>query len=134
MRRGEVATLRFYGKITETSAAHFNEEFDYAESCSPSLIRVLINSEGGSVLHGMSIYSTIRNSRIPTECINEGMAASMGSVLWAAGERSLMRDYAILMIHNPFLPSAEDERANDMVTAFTLQIRTIYRKRFGLTE
>ena len=134
MRRGEVATLRFYGKITETSAAHFNEEFDYAESCSPSLIRVLINSEGGSVLHGMSIYSTIRNSRIPTECINEGMAASMGSVLWAAGERSLMRDYAILMIHNPFLLSAEDERANDMVTAFTLQIRTIYRKRFGLTE
>ena len=56
---------------------------------------------------------------IRDRCINEGMAASMGSVLWAAGERSLMRDYAILMIHNPFLLSAEDERANDMVTAFT---------------
>ena len=104
VRTGAPATLRFYGKITEATAARFNEEFDYAESCSPSLIRVLINSEGGSVLHGMSVYSTIRNSRIPTECVNEGMAASMGSVLWAAGARSLMRDYAILMIHNPFLP------------------------------
>lgn len=134
VRNGEAATLRFYGKITESTAARFNEEFDYAESCSPSLIRILINSEGGSVLHGMSVYATIRNSRIPTECINEGMAASMGSVLWAAGTRSLMRDYAILMIHNPFLPSAGDDKASDMVSAFTRQIRTIYRKRFGLTE
>ena len=134
VRTGAPATLRFYGKITEATAARFNEEFDYAESCSPSLIRVLINSEGGSVLHGMSVYSTIRNSRIPTECVNEGMAASMGSVLWAAGARSLMRDYAILMIHNPFLPSSEDDTGSDMVAAFTRQLRTIYRKRFGLAE
>lgn len=134
VRSGQVATLRFYGKITEAAAARFNEEFDYAESCSPLLIRVLINSEGGSVLHGMSVYSTIRNSRIPTECINEGMAASMGSVLWAAGDRSLMRDYSILMIHNPFLPSSAEGEPSDMVLAFTKQIKTIYRKRFGLTE
>ena len=62
------------------------------------------------------------------------MAASMGSVLWAAGARSLMRDYAILMIHNPFLPSSEDDTGSDMVAAFTRQLRTIYRKRFGLAE
>lgn len=134
VQAGEPASLRFYGKITEASAARFNEEFDYAESCSPSLIRILINSEGGSVLHGMSVYATIRNSRIPTECVNEGMAASMGSVLWAAGARSLMRDYAILMIHNPFLPTAGNDTAADMVAAFTRQIRTVYRKRFGLQE
>ncbi len=133
IRQGEPATIRFYGKITEESAARFNGEFDWLESQRPSLIRVLINCEGGSVLHGMSSYATIQNSSVPTECINEGMAASMGSVLWAAGDRSLMRDYAILMIHNPFLPSDDDE-VNDMVLAFTKQIRTIYRKRFGLSE
>lgn len=134
LHEGEPATIRFYGKITEESATRFNQEFDYIESCRPSLIRVLINCEGGSVIHGMSCYATIQNSRVPTECINEGMAASMGSVLWAAGTRSLMRDYAILMIHNPFLPSGEDSQANDMVAAFTRQICTIYRKRFGLSE
>ena len=133
LRQGEPATIRFYGKITEESAARFNGEFDYVESIRPSLIRVLINCEGGSVLHGMSSYATIQNSSIPTECINEGMAASMGSVVWAAGGRSLMRDYAILMIHNPFLPS-DDGEANEMVLAFTKQIKTIYRKRFGLSE
>jgi len=130
---GEPATIRFYGKITEESATRFNSEFDRLESGRPSLIRVLINCEGGSVLHGMSSYATIQNSCVPTECVNEGMAASMGSVLWAAGTRSLMRDYAIMMIHNPFMPTGDGE-GGEMVLAFTKQIKTIYRKRFGLSE
>lgn len=133
-KTGEAATIRFFGKITEESALCFNNEFDYLKTyVRPSLIRVLINSEGGSVLHGMSIYSTIQNSTIPTECIIEGMAASMASIIWAAGNKSLMRDYSILMIHNPFLPSAEDEES-DLVEAFRKQITTIYRKRFGLKK
>jgi ATP-dependent protease ClpP protease subunit len=133
-KAGEVATIRLFGKITEESALCFNNEFDYLEtSVRPSLIRVLINSEGGSVLHGMSVYSTIRNSTIPAECIIEGMAASMASIIWAAGNKSLMRDYSILMIHNPFLPSGDNEES-DMVEAFRKQITTIYRKRFGLKK
>ncbi|MCD8253824.1 MAG: Clp protease ClpP [Phocaeicola dorei] len=129
----EVATIRFFGRITEESASRFNDEFDFLENVvRPSCIRVLINSEGGSVLFGMSSYSTIRNSKVDTECIIEGMAASMASILWAAGNRSLMRDYAILMIHNPMLPDDGDEKPSDMVLAFTKQIETIYKKRFGL--
>lgn len=129
----EVATIRFFGRITDESTSRFNEEFDFLENViRPSCIRVMINSEGGSVLYGMSTYSTIRNSKIDTECIIEGMAASMASIIWAAGNRSLMRDYAILMIHNPMLPESEDEQPSDMVLAFTKQIETIYRKRFGL--
>ena len=132
---GKPAQLRFFGTITAESTARFNEAFDYLENVvRPSLIRVLINCEGGSVLHGMSTYSTIQNSSLPTECVIEGMAASMGSVIWAAGKKSLMRDYAILMIHNPFLPTASGEEADDMVQAFTAQIETIYRKRFGLNR
>lgn len=132
---GEVATIRFFGKITEESTTQFNAEFDYLENVvCPKLIRVLVNSEGGSVLYGMSTYSTIQNSKVETECVIEGMAASMGSILWAAGDRSLMRDYAILMIHNPFQPGTEEsgQEPSDLVKAFTRQIETIYRKRFGL--
>lgn len=133
-REGEVAVIKFFGKVTEETTSQFNSEFEFLESCvRPSLIRILINSEGGSVLHGMTTYSTISNSRIPTECIIEGIAASMGSVIWAAGDKSLMRDYSILMIHNPFMPGAGEEQS-DMVKAFTAQIETIYRKRFGLTK
>lgn len=132
-RQGAVATIRFFGRITLESTARFNQEFDYLENTvRPSRIRVLINSEGGSVLYGMSTYATIQNSTVYTECIIEGMAASMASILWAAGRRSLMRDYGILMIHNPMLPGDEAEEPSDMVRAFTRQIETIYRKRFGL--
>lgn len=135
VKTGEIATIRFFGKITENSANQFTNEFDFLENCiRPKLIRVLINSEGGSVLHGMSVYSSIQNSTIETECIIEGMAASMASILWAAGTRSLMRDYSILMIHNPFLPDNEEAKASDLVQAFTKQIKTIYRKRFGLKK
>ena len=130
---GRPASIRFFGHIDEAAASAFNAAFDYLETMvRPSLIRVLINSEGGSVLHGMSVYSTIQNSSIPTECINEGMTASMASIIWAAGERSLMRDYGILMIHNPALPSASGAEGSDLVQAFTKQIETIYRKRFNL--
>lgn len=134
-KAGETATIRFFGKITENSANQFTNEFDFLENCiRPKLIRVLINSEGGSVLHGMSVYSSIQNSTIETECIIEGMAASMASILWSGGTKSLMRDYSILMIHNPFLPDNEETKASDLVQAFTKQIKTIYRKRFGLKK
>lgn len=135
-KAGEPASIRFFGKVTAESTAQFNDEFDFLETVvRPSLIRVLINSEGGSVLHGMATYAVIQNSTVDTECIIEGIAASMASVLWAAGKRSLMRDYSILMIHNPFIPSAEkEEEASELVKAFTRQLETIYRKRFGLTR
>lgn len=134
VRENEVATIRFFGRVTEETTTRFNDEFDFLENIiRPSCIRVLINSEGGSVLYGMSTYSTIANSNVDTECVIEGVAASMASIIWAAGKRSLMRDYAILMIHNPMLPGEDpDSGVSDMVLAFTRQIETIYRKRFGL--
>lgn len=110
---GEPAYMRFYGRIDEYSARNFNDEFlwlqDYVK---PSKIIISINSEGGSVLHGMGTYSIIQNSPIETETIIEGLAASMASILWAAGTRSLMRDYSILMIHNPFLVSDKCKTAD----------------------
>lgn len=157
---GEPAYMRFYGRIDEYSARNFNDEFlwlqDYVK---PSKIIISINSEGGSVLHGMGTYSIIQNSPIETETIIEGLAASMASIIWAAGTRSLMRDYSILMIHNPFLandkcnpkdkckpedkckPKCEDDDDyneeddnRQMIEAFRKQIETIYTKRFGLSQ
>ena len=92
-KTGEPSVIRFFGRITEETTSQFNDEFDFLENIiRPSCIRVLINSEGGSVLYGMSTYSTIANAKVDTECVIEGVAASMASVIWAAGKRSLMRD------------------------------------------
>ncbi len=131
------AIIRFFGSVDSCSTDCFNEEFlwlqDYVK---PSKIVVLINSDGGSVMYGMSAFSIIQSCPIEVDCIIEGIAASMGSVIWAAGDHLYMHDYSILMIHNPFVydNECEDENVKNMVSAFRKQIETIYVKRFGLSK
>lgn len=129
--------MRFYGHINEENTRLFNDEFLYIQDyVKPSKIIIGINSEGGSVLYGMGTFSIIQQCPIEVETVVEGIAASMASVLWSAGTRSYMRDYSILMIHNPFMRAKEELTANDkqIVSAFQKQIEMIYHKRFGLSK
>lgn len=132
------AVIRFSGPVTAESASCFNNEFLYLQDyVNPSRIVVMINSEGGSVLAGMSVFSVIQSCPIETCCVVEGLAASMGSVIWAAGSKLYMHDYSLLMIHNPFFSSkttTEDATVNNMMKAFKGQIETVYCKRFGLSK
>ncbi len=138
-KSAEPVTMRFYGRIDNNSTQSFNEEFLWVQDyIKPSKIIVNINSEGGSVLYGMSTFSIIQQCPIEVVTVIDGIAASMASVLWAAGSKSYMRDYSILMIHNPFMrKSSENEMSPDTeqtVEAFQKQIETIYHKRFGLAK
>lgn len=66
-------------------------------------IHLYVNSPGGSVTAGMAIYDTINflNCDVVTYCV--GMAASMGTVLLAAGTKG--KRYALpnsrVMLHQP---------------------------------
>lgn len=131
------AVIRFYGPVTSETTTRFNEEFLWLQNyVKPSKILVLINSEGGSVVSGMSTFSVIQSSSIETHCVIEGIAASMASVIWAAGTKLYMHDYSILMIHNPFVNTEDpqDETTQNMLKAFRGQLETIYQKRFGLKK
>lgn len=131
------AIIRFFGSVTEETTNRFNDEFLWLQDCvKPSKIVVLINSDGGSVVHGMSTFSIIQSCPIEVDCVIEGIAASMGSVIWAAGDNLFMHDYSILMIHNPFVwgEQVDDENIQAMIKAFRKQLETIYRKRFGLSK
>lgn len=131
------AVIRFYGPVTSETTARFNDEFLWLQNyVKPSKILVLINSEGGSVVSGMSTFSVIQSCPIETHCVIEGIAASMGSVIWAAGTKLYMHDYSILMIHNPFVNAidAQDETTQNMLKAFRGQLETIYQKRFGIKK
>lgn len=133
LAKGEPATIRFIDDIDSWSVSSFTEEFEYLENyIKPSEIKILINSAGGSVLHGMNAFSKIINSETPTEAVVEGLAASMASVLLAAADVIKMRDYGIIMIHNPFNPSTSSE--DSATIAFKNQLKTIYKSRWGFTE
>lgn len=134
---GKPAVIRFFGPVNQENAERFNSEFLWLqEAIKPSKIVVLINSEGGSVIWGMSVFSVIHACPIEVDCVIEGIAASMGSIIWTAGTNSYMHDYSILMIHNPFLKNRDDvsEAERDTVNAFKSQMTTIYKKRFGFSK
>lgn len=133
---GRPAIIRFFGPVTPENTARFNDEFLWLQNCAqPSKIIVLINSEGGSVVSGMSTFSLIHSCPIETHCVIEGIAASMGSVIWAAGSKLYMHDYSVLMIHNPFVEEGGDDvDTQNMLKAFQGQLETIYQKRFGLPK
>ena len=50
-------------------------------------ISLYINSPGGSITDGMAIVDTINYIKCPVSTICVGMAASMGAVLLASGEK-----------------------------------------------
>jgi ATP-dependent Clp protease protease subunit len=66
-------------------------------------IYLYINSPGGSVYSGLAIYDTMRHLRAPVSTFCVGMAASMGAVLVAAGEKGKRAALpnSRIMIHQP---------------------------------
>jgi ATP-dependent Clp protease protease subunit len=66
-------------------------------------ISMYINSPGGVVTSGLAIYDTMQfiRPKVSTTCI--GQAASMGSLLLAAGEKDLRfaLTHARIMVHQP---------------------------------
>lgn len=131
---GQPADICFYDDVDRWNCNQFLAEFDWLIENTPSKIRVHINSCGGSVVDGIGVFSKIIDCKIPTECIVDGIAASMGSVIWAAGDEVYMKDYALLMVHNPFIESNGTKTQNSVTDAFTKQLKTIYAKRFGFDE
>jgi ATP-dependent Clp protease, protease subunit len=76
------------GQVNDNSANLIVAQMLYLQFEDPKAdIHLYINSPGGSVTAGMSIYDTMQyvNCDVATYCI--GQAASMGSVLLAAGAK-----------------------------------------------
>lgn len=90
--------------VNQTSASLIVAQMLFLESESTSKpISFYINSPGGSVTAGMSIYNTMQFIKAPVHTIVLGQAASMGSLLAQAGEpgkRKILPN-ARHMIHQP---------------------------------
>lgn len=133
-KQGQPAHINFYDDVDYWSVNDFIHEFHYLEEhVEPSEIIIHVNSAGGSVVDGISVFAAIQNSKVKTKTINDGLAASMGSIIWSAANEVYMKDYSLLMIHNPFSPDSNDGQS-DAVEAFKKQLTIIYQKRFGLSD
>src|SRR5438046_1988001 len=119
------------GQVDDHSANLVVAQMLYLQSEDPKAdIHLYINSPGGSVTAGMSIYDTMRyiTCDVQTYCI--GLAASMGAVLLTAGtkgKRNIL-PHGEVMIHQPNAP------AGGQVTDIEIQVRHMLRTKRQLNE
>lgn len=93
-----------YSPIRTESASHVVASLLYLDMVDPTQpIHFYINSPGGSVPDGMAIYDTIQYIRAEVHTVAMGMAASMGSLLLAAGTKGkrFALPNARVMLHQP---------------------------------
>ena len=64
-------------------------------------IDVTINSPGGLIGEGVSIYNALKKHPANVHVSIEGYALSMGSIIAMAGDTVSMSDNSLMMIHNP---------------------------------
>lgn len=84
--------------VSETSADHFREELEKHKDVKQ--INLYINSLGGSVLEGVSIYNQLRRHPANVTAYIDGFACSIASVIAMAADKVVMPKNAVMMIHN----------------------------------
>jgi len=103
-------------------------------------INININSPGGSIMDGFSIFHAITNSKATVNTNIVGIAASMAGIFALAGDHVTIIDFGKIMIHDPLISSngqkienlsPEQENALDAMRSALL---TILKNRTSLSE
>jgi ATP-dependent Clp protease protease subunit len=126
------------GPVEDGMASLVISQLLYLESENPKReIAMYINSPGGIVTSGLAIYDTMQYIRCPVSTVCVGQAASMGSLLLAAGEKGMRicLPNARVMVHQPsggFRGQASDiERHAEDIIATKKRLNEIYVKHTG---
>ncbi|KAK8955883.1 hypothetical protein KSP40_PGU016033 [Platanthera guangdongensis] len=127
------------GPISDDTASVVVAQLLFLESENPSKpVHLYINSPGGVITSGLAIYDTIQYIRSPVTTLCIGQAASMGSILLAAGapgERRALPNSRI-MVHQP-LASGIGGKAFDIfshaeeIMKMHERLKLIYNKHSG---
>src|SRR5580692_10953217 len=119
------------GAVYDQVSAVVCAQLLFLESENPSKdISFYINSPGGVVSAGLAIYDTMQYIRSPVSTVCIGQAASMGSLLLAAGakDKRFALPNARIMVHQP------SGGAQGQATDIEIQAREILTLRKRLNE
>ncbi len=128
------------GPVEDGMASLIVAQLLFLESENPKKeINLYINSPGGVVTSGLAIYDTMQFIRPPVATLCTGQAASMGSLLLAAGEKGMRGALpnATVMVHQPsggFQGQATDIQIHARYTEnLKRRLNQIYEKHTGRT-
>lgn len=95
-------SIEVVGEITRESVYSLILQLRYLQQADPEKeISMYINSPGGSVIDGLALYDVMKGISCPIRTVCVGMAASMGSLLFASGDSRDILPHAKVMIHDP---------------------------------
>ena len=108
-------TCNLRDKLLSDSREIFLTEDVNAQSCSSLITQLMyldrtepekeitlyINSPGGSVTDGLAVYDVIRLLDAPVRTVCMGTCASMGAILFLAGDKRQVMEHGRIMIHDP---------------------------------
>ena len=103
-------------------------------------ILVRLNTPGGEVFDGFAIYHSLIMHPATIETRVDGLAASMGSIIFQAGDidKRVMMDGAFLMVHNPWgcmCGDAEDFRKeSEFLEKIEERLAIVYKRHCDLTD
>jgi len=123
--------IMLHGPIRDTDSTLVVAQLLFLEAEDSSKpIHLYINSPGGSVTAGLAIYDTMQYVSSPIHTYSLGLAASMGSLLLAAGEKGKRHclPNASIMIHQP------SGGASGQATDIAIHAKEILRIREVLTN
>lgn len=87
--------------IDHQSSCELIKSLVYLDRQDNSEITIYINSPGGEVISGLALFDQISMMRSPVRTVCIGTAASMGAIIFLAGQKRQMYPHAQLMIHDP---------------------------------
>lgn len=99
--------LTLYGEISneiwwgdEVTPKEFKADLD--ELGNIDILNIYINSPGGDVFAGQTIYSMLKRHKAYKNVYIDGLAASIASVIAMSGDTIFMPKNAMMMLHNPW--------------------------------
>ena len=92
------------GAITPETAYSLTRQLRYLAQQDPRAeITLFFNSPGGEVDSGLAVYDVMKSLSCPIRTVCMGVAASMASILFAAGTRRDILPHGRIMIHDPMV-------------------------------
>ena len=96
--------LECTGTINSDSVYNLCRQLRYLQQQDPKAeITMYINSPGGEVDSGLALYDVMKGISCPIRTVCLGVAASMGALLFAAGDKRDILPHGRVMIHDPLI-------------------------------
>ncbi len=137
------AELLLYGDISDSSwwgdevtPKQFKADLDALGDVAE--LDIYINSGGGDVFAGFAIYNMLKRHTAKKTVYVDGLAASVASVIAMAGDKIIMPENAMLMIHNAWAVAkgnkAKLRKIADEMDKIDGMLAGIYAARTGKPE